>query len=161
MIKNSKLLKNLYKYFDHLDWCVGMESDFIYVHHSMCTVCLERKNEIAISFEVSCDPTIAANLTQQTIAFANKHKYKVGIYEPYAYVVGDDDIIQQVLFGEDAIEYMETGKLPVEESSPEKSTEDLDAQLKIAIEKQEYEKASQIRDKISKRIKDKVAQRKK
>lgn len=119
------------------------------------TILIENANVFHISFEVDTPATWAAVLTQDLIGFAWKIGYMVNIYECYALVFDEQDNCVDVLYGDDAIHYYDTGEMPIEEDKKDirkgKATvEDLKSDLKMAVEKQEFEVASKLRDKIHK-----------
>lgn len=146
----QKLLNKLLKIFTKMEFCAGIEGDMLYVHHMLCTIYIENENDIAISFEMNCEATIAAVIIQQIIDFADRHYCDVLIYEPYVFV-DEEDIV--MLFGNDARHYYATGEIPETKTDQKKSPvsiEDLKANLKVAIEKEEFERASKLRDRIFK-----------
>lgn len=83
-----------------------LEDDVLDVN-SIATVTIEKKKEIALSFEVRTNPTYSSSLTKLIIEFCIEFykDYKVEIYETYALVIDEDDTVKEVLFGEEALEY--------------------------------------------------------
>lgn len=119
-MKKQSLLKKLYDYFEQQEFCVELDSSFLYVHHSMVTIYLDKK-VFNLSFEVNCDPTTASIVSQALFAFSEIYKCDIDVYEPYAFVLNDEgDKIEKVLFGEQADFYHNTGEIPVKEKKESK-----------------------------------------
>lgn len=119
------------------------------------TILIEGEDLFHISFEVDTPATWAAILTQELIYFSMDVGYAVNVYECYAMVLDDEGICIDVLYGDDAVHYYETGEVPVEDGNNgvrkgKATIEDLKSDLKIAVEKQEFEAAAKLRDKIHK-----------
>lgn len=138
-MKSKNILKELYNKFDKRGFCTNLDEDceFLYVHHGLSTIYIQSKKTFNLSFEVNCDATASASVTQELIKFATKNKMKVDIYEPYAYIVDENnpDKIKGLLFGEEAIEYWETGQVPVKKEDEKKETvgenDDVNPQAKV------------------------------
>lgn len=141
-MKNKNLIKKLYRHFDEMEFCVFTDDEFyfLWVHHGLSIIFIE-KNCFNISFEVNCEATPAAIITQEIIQFASKHKMKLNIYETYADVTNEEGVIQETLFGEEAIHYHETGELPIKKEIPSKENQE----DKVDVEK----KVDNILDQIS------------
>lgn len=114
---NKNILARLHNRFEQKGFCTLLEDDFLYIHHLMVTISVE-KNIFNISFEVCCDPTTASIVTQNVIEFARKNAHKVDVYETYAHVLDENHLVQDILFGDEAIEYYTTGKIPVKIDEP-------------------------------------------
>ena len=134
-MQNKDILKKLYNHFDNLGFCTDYDNGLLFVHHSLCTICIEEENELALSFEVTCETHITAHITKIVIEFAWKNKYNVEIYEPYAFVLSDDnEIILEVIHGEEALLYHATGDYQVKEQKPEaevKKEDKVDVQKEV------------------------------
>ena len=129
-MKDKGILKKLHKHFELLDFCTDYDNGLLFIHHSMCTICIEQKNELAVSFEVNCDVTTVAHIMKIVIVFSIVHNYMVEVYEPYAFVVSEDGEIKQVLHGDDAVYYHETGEYDIEEE-PEDLSDNVDPEKQI------------------------------
>lgn len=133
-MKKKTIIKRLYDHFDDMGFCVSTDDEFyfLWVHHGLSIIFIE-DNQFNISFEVNCQPTPAGIIIQELMQFGTKHKMQVNIYETYADVVDEEGIIQDTLFGEDAIHYHETGELPIKEEIPSpKNKEDVvDVEKKV------------------------------
>jgi len=119
------------------------------------TIMIEDGNILNISFEVDAPATWAAVLTQELISFASKIGFMVKVYECYALVFDEEENCVDVLYGDDAVHYYETGEIHVEEDKngarkKKPTIDDLKSELKSTIEKQEFEAAAKLRDKIHK-----------
>lgn len=125
-LREQNTIKKLYTYLDRKGFCVYTDDDYtiMYIHHGQCILTIEKNNVFNLSFEVCCDPTASATITQEVIKFATNNKYRVEIYEPFAYVMNEgDDTIREMLFGDEAREYYDTGEVPIKEApikTPEK-----------------------------------------
>lgn len=109
--RNREILDNLAEYLSKLDFHPTIIKDIMDICSSS-TVYIESKNTFSISFEVNAFPTWTAVLTQKIIEFALAIGFKVEIYECYAVVFDDNDQYVDVLYGEDAMIYYETGEMP-------------------------------------------------
>ncbi len=121
MKNNNLLLKDLTIHL--MNTCcfeLDLNNDILNIEEC-CMVVIEDEC-VAISFEVITPPTLAGIITKEVIDFCKGHA--VEIYEPYAYVC-EKDVVMDMLFGEEAVVYYETGELP------NKSTEKVDPE-KIA-----------------------------
>ena len=136
---NKNLIKELYEHFNDLDFCAFTDDEFelLWIHHGLAMVLIEEDN-FNLSFEVNCEPTVAAIIAQELIYFAADCDMSVDIYETFADVANEKGEIYSVLFGEEAIEYHQTGELPIKEqvnNETEKSSEEnkVDVQKQIDI----------------------------
>lgn len=110
-MENQRILEKLYIHFNEKGFCVSLEDDTLYVNHSMVMLFFE-KERLNLSFEVCCEPTSAAVITQGVIQMATQYKREVDIFETYAFVADKEGIIQTILFGDEAVHYYETGQVP-------------------------------------------------
>lgn len=115
-MKNTTLIKKLYKHFDEMEFCVYTDDEFeiLYIHHGLSYVIIE-EDIINISFEINCEPIVAAVITRELMYFASKYDMYANIFDTYADIVNEDGEVQNVLFGEEALEYDRTGELPIRE----------------------------------------------
>jgi len=117
MKKETRILSNLTNYLANNGFChieFDDEHNIIFVCIYASIVLEQRNKEIALAFEVNAAPTFAANLTIQVIQFALKNSLQVGVYEPYATIFDEEsETVVETLFGQDALNYFETGELPV------------------------------------------------
>jgi len=109
----NNLIKKLYEQFDKQQVCVYMDEEeyFLFLFHGLCFAYFE-DDTFFLSFEVNCDATISAHITQDVIEFAIDHDKEVAVIEPFADVINDEEVITQTLYGEDARHYQETGETP-------------------------------------------------
>lgn len=129
-MKNQNILEKLYIHFNEKGFCVSLDDDTLYVHHSMAMLFFE-KDRLNLSFEVCCEPTSAAVITQDVISMASTYKRNVDIFETYAFVADKEGVIQTILFGEEAVYYYETGEiLATEEENKAQEPETDDPQKK-------------------------------
>ena len=69
-------------------------------------VLIEKFNIVNLSFEIRVEPTESAILTQLIMDFFNKENgFKVKIYEPYALVMDERNIMIDMLTGQAALDY--------------------------------------------------------
>lgn len=120
--KNNKLIKKLYRHFDNIGFCVFTDDNFeiLFIHHGMSCVIID-DDFFNLSYEVNCDPTASGIIAYELTEFANKHGMELNIFEPYADVTDKEGNIEQILNGDDALHYHETGEIP----PPQKSEQEI------------------------------------
>jgi len=134
----KEILKKLHRYFDRQGLCtqIDAKADILYVHHGLSLLYVD-EDYFNLAFDVSCDPTSASHITLEVIQFASKYQMDVDIQEPYAEVVDEKGIVLEVLFGDDAREYYETGEVPIKKEKEKlqetgiKPEADIDPQKKF------------------------------
>ena len=134
-MNNKSIIKKLYEYFDDREFCVSTDEKFeiLWIHHGLSIVLIE-KNAFNLSFEVNCDPMTAGIITQGLIEFSLKYKMDVNIFEPYAEVTDEEGIIQEMLFGDEALAYHLTGEIPIKEEEMSKEIKSKEGQEIMGVQ---------------------------
>ena len=81
-MKSKTLIKKLYKHFDDMEFCVFTDEEFeiLYIHHGLTYVIIE-EDVVNVSYEVNCEPIVAAVITQELIYFAAMNRMSVNIFD--------------------------------------------------------------------------------
>lgn len=140
----TKKLEKLFHHFNRRGFSVDLQYDynFLYIHQDLALVSMEEdSNVFQLCFEVNCEPTAAANITNETVKYALKNKMKVDIYEQYAYVLSYKGEILEVIHGDEAQLYHETGEIPektkqIIEQDIKKNKQQVEQLVKIDAQKQ-------------------------
>ena len=70
------------------------------------TILIDEDKIVNLSFDVRVQSTDSAYLTQLLIEFFNKEdEFKIEIREPYALVMNEQNIMTDMLFGKEALDY--------------------------------------------------------
>lgn len=101
------ILIDIADYLNENGYEADLDNEMIHVEFNEAIITIE-DNNIAISFNISCDNTETAIITKLVMeGNANYKNYKVEIYEPYLEVFDENDEYVEMLFGNEIGDYME------------------------------------------------------
>lgn len=85
------LIKELLTRFRRKSFLVSSDEEFdiLHIYDGLAMVFIENKS-FYISFEVNCDPTLAAFVTQEVLILSECHNMSTSICEPYANVENEN-----------------------------------------------------------------------
>lgn len=104
------------------------------------------RKEFSLNFEMDTNSTWASGITLEIMKYATSIHYDVQVYDPFVLILNEEETeVVEVLFGEDALHYHETGEMPKAKSNSATDNDKKDEEL-IDVQK----KVDNILDQISK-----------